>query len=174
MFGFRKAKKDKTQEESQIIAPIRKFTLKGFSGSEVPVDKYIVLYASLLRTYTPNKISMYFDKFFEWRLYKSPDFSWVDTPDENLRLYVNNEPDTDTTGLSIAQKERKKLKYWDVIHQKLSADYEKSNVEIYEVRQDHHTNVQTIFKRGNMYEDEMTPQLKFPGHGSNLRVLLHQ
>ena len=107
MFDFLKPKKDPIQEQSplQIIAPIRNFTLNEYPGSAVPVDEYIVLYASLLKNYEAGQ---YFYKLFEWRLYKSPHISWVNTPVENLRLYVNDEQSyTDKTGLSIAKKEKK-------------------------------------------------------------------
>jgi hypothetical protein len=191
MFGFlQKPKEDQTPPETkkqkekqpppETIESLRTFTLKGFRGDSVPVNTYIVLYASCLTDYDKGNLK---EKIFEWRLYKSPNVSWVDTPDANLVLYVNGSLSHETTvGLSTAQKEKKRLKYWDVIDQKVLIDTKNSNVDIYEVRRDHFTNVQTIFKRYNISEEEITPpergsgshETRISGHRSNLRVLLDQ
>jgi len=177
----KKPKEDQTPPETKKPKEDQPFTLKGMLGEIVPVDKYIILHAEHRTIYDAGR---YKYKLYEWRLYKSPNVSWSHTPDAQLVLYVNGSRSEETTvGLGPAKKEKKRLKYWDVIHQKLHLDKKNDILYIYEVRKDHYTNIQTIFERYAMHEDEITPppehglgshENQISGHMSNLRVLLHQ
>ena len=121
---FRKSKENQPPHET--IESLRTFTLEGWSGKIVPVDKYIVLHAEHRTIYND---AAYEYKLYEWRLYKIPNVSWIHAA---LVLYVNDSPSDETTvGLGPAKKEKKRLKYWDVIHQKLHIDKKNDIVYIY-------------------------------------------
>ena len=106
MFDFSKKPK-KNQPPHETIESLRTFTLEGLPGEIVPVDKYIVLHAEYRTIYTD---AAYEYKLYEWRLYKSPNVSWIHTPDAGLVLYVNDSPSDETTvGLGPAKKKKKYL-----------------------------------------------------------------